>query len=103
MSVIEELKGLRGLHYNKRFAELYAPIADELKGHLNRLRKVNGRVTLGDLIELIDGYELPFRPTVRALEEANVLKYGFMDALERDGVNLAKLRKDIQAKKEKAS
>lgn len=99
---IEQLRGLRGKAYNARFAELWAAASESVLLKLENSRRTHGKLTLGELLSVIDEAGLPFAPTVRALEEKRFLSTGFMDKMQRDGVHLGRLREQLAEKAKEA-
>jgi hypothetical protein len=98
-SVKEELTGLRGQDYYARFTELFEEIAPDFERKINNIKRTALRFTLGDLVTLVDEYDLPFKPTVLALEKRGVLRSGTWDVWESDGINLKKLRAHLAEKR----
>lgn len=98
MTIKEQLVGLRGKAYCQRFDELFEPISGDFARRLHK----GGTVTLGKLLQLCDEYGLPFKPTVEGLEKRGDIRYGTMDELTRNGINLTKLRKHLAEREAQA-
>jgi hypothetical protein len=89
-----------GRAYYSEFAGIWAEIGGTVRTEIEQVRSRTQRLAIGDVLTIIDGHGLPFKPTVLALESDRVLKGGTYDVLQRNGLNLKKMRAELLAQRQ---
>lgn len=99
----ERLSQKSGRIYYGEFARIWAEIGATVRAEIEDVRSRTHRLAIGNVLTIIDGHGLPFKPTVLALEIDRVLKTGTYDVLQRDGLNLKNMRAELLAQGQQAT
>jgi hypothetical protein len=99
---LRKLSGKRS-RYHAEFQRIWCEAGGRVRADLRAIQNQNRAWTVGDLVAIIDRHGLPFRATVLTMEQEGFLSTGIYNALERRGLDLERLRAEMEGKADATS